>query len=444
MKFQEHNNQYLFRTSFGNLFGLRENDIIKIRNIRYAISERFQKPQALTYYSNELGIFAKTPACPQNISSLLEKMIGNTNLDDFEVEEATQFLSVFCPPNILTENKKQVIVWIHGGSYELGCGDVLTADPTSWVKEEDVIIVAVSYRLGIFGFLGGSESRPANLGLLDIIEALKWVKSNIANFGGNENNISIFGQSSGADAIAHIMIADGVEGLFKNVILQSAPLGLRDDRQKMNQEFLKKTEHFTSKTDMLEIVESYKKWAPSFFKYGLKSAMPFGIQYGYFPLCEEKIVLESWKSVAQKYNILIGVNDEETSFYLRNSEKPNRYIPKKIVDKAIRLTTEIIYGKPAQDFATHYANAGGNVFLFRIYSKINHDFAAAHAFDLPLLFGNENAWKLSGMVKNIPWNYIHENGMQLRKIWSEFAKTGSISSETKLPEILSLSKIKKS
>lgn len=106
MKFQEHNNQYLFRTSFGDLFGLRENDIIKIKNIRYAISERFQKPQALTYFSNELGIFAKTPACPQNISSLLEKMIGNTNLDDFEVEEATQFLSIFCPPNILTENKK--------------------------------------------------------------------------------------------------------------------------------------------------------------------------------------------------------------------------------------------------------------------------------------------------------------------------------------------------
>lgn len=121
----------------------------------------------------------------------------------------------------------------------------------------------------------------------------------------------------------------------------------------------------------------------------------------------------------------------------------NKYLPKKIINKAIRSTTEIIYGKPAKEFADHYAKAGGNTYLFRIFSKIDHHFSAAHAFDLPLLFGNENAWKQAGMLKNILWKYLHENGKQLRAIWAEFAKTGAVSEHTKRPEILSLIKIEK-
>ena len=334
-----------------------------------------------------------------------------------------------------------MIVWIHGGSYEIGCGDVETADPKDWVKEQNIIVICLSYRLGIFGFLGGTPDRPANLGLLDMIEGLKWVKNYIHYFGGNPDNITLFGQSSGGDAIAHLMISDGTEGLFKNVIIQSAPLGLREKRLKMNQEFFERTSHFTKESDMMEMIDSYKKVVPSFIKYGLKAAMPFGSQYGFPPLCSEDEALERWQKVAQKYNMLIGVNDEETAFYLRTSESLNKYAPKKIINKIIRSTTEIIYGKPAEEFAQNYAKAGGNVFLFRIYNKIGHHFSAAHAFDLPLLFGNEKAWKSAGMLKNIPWSYLHENGKQLRAIWAEFAKTGSISDLTKRPEILELRKI---
>ncbi len=73
-----------------------------------------------------------------------------TDLDSFEVEESTQYLSVFRPENFKENEKLPVLVWIHGGSYELGCGDLITADPTDWVKEQNIIIVSVSYRLGNF------------------------------------------------------------------------------------------------------------------------------------------------------------------------------------------------------------------------------------------------------------------------------------------------------
>jgi len=442
MKFQENTGTHLFKTSFGKVLGLKENGIIKAKSIRYAHSERFKKPIPVKPSVDEIIFPEKTPVCPQNISPLLEKMIGKTEIDNFDIDESTQYLSIYRPENLNENEKLPVLVWIHGGSYELGCGDLLTADPTDWVKDQNLIIITVSYRLGIFGFLGGSEKRPANLGLFDIIEALKWVKTYIADFGGNSENITLLGQSSGGDAIAHLMISDGVEGLFNRVIMHSAPLGLRQNRQKMTSEFLKKTGNLTADSDTFEMTQNYKNHLPSFVKYGLKAAMPFSTQYGFPPLCSENEAEKRWKESAGKYDVMIGINEEETAFYLRTSETMNRYLPKRLIDRAIRSTTEIIYGKPAKDFAENYAGAGGNVYLFRIHPRVkdNH-FMGAHAIDLPFIFGNEPAWKNAGILNNIPWKYIDENGKKLRSLWTEFAKTGKISDHSERPEILELRKV---
>lgn len=437
------NHIHIFQTPFGRITAFRENGILKAKNIRYAYSERFKKPIAIEPSASEITFPERTPVCPQNISPLLEKMIGKTNLDNFEVDESPQFVSVFRPENYIKNEKLSVIVWIHGGSYEIGCGDIPTADPTDWVKEQNVIVVTVSYRLGIFGFLGGSEEKPANLGLFDVIEGLKWIKNNIASFGGNSENITLFGQSSGGDLIAHLLLSEGIENLFKRVIIHSAPLGLRKNRQKMVAEFLKNTQIFNDKSDILEIIENYKNLTPSFLKYGLKAAMPFGTQYGFPPLCNEWDAEEKWKQKAKEIDVLIGLNDEETSFYLKTSDTINKYFPVKVLNRAIRTTTEIIYGKPAADFAKDFASAGGNIYLFRIYPrfKVFNYFLGAHAIDLPFIFGNESAWKNAGILKNIPWKYMDENGKKLRKLWTEFANTGKISDDSERPEILEVFKV---
>lgn len=437
----------VFETRFGRITALKEEGVFQIKSIRYAHSERFKKPVAVEATLSSIIISPeKTPVCPQALSPLVEKMIGATPVESFEPDESTQYLSV-TRPEIVSENEKlPVVVWIHGGSHEIGCGDLATADPAEWVKEQHIIVVTVSYRLGLFGFLGGDEKRPANLGLLDIIEALKWIKKYIADFGGDENNITLLGQSSGGDAIAHLMISEGVENLFQRLIIQSAPLGLRHKRQKMSAEFLKKTEVLKDETDVLKMMDEYKIFVPSVIKYGLKAAMPFGTQYGFFPLCKEEESVEMWKKNALKYDVLIGLNNDETAFYLKTSEALNKYFGKglglKIMDKTVEKTTEFIYGAPAKQFAENLADAGGNVYLFRIHSKLkdNH-IGAPHCIDLPLIFGNEAAWKSSELLKNIPWSRIHENGKKLRALWAEFARTGKIADTSERPEILELRKI---
>ncbi|MDN3691245.1 carboxylesterase family protein [Chryseobacterium tructae] len=437
---------HVFNTRFGAMTGWKEEGIIRVKSIRYARSERFQKPVPVDHFVFESRFEYKTPVCPQKLSPLVEKMIGATPVEEFEPEESTQYLSITRPENILENEKLPVVVWIHGGSHEIGCGDLPTANPAEWVQEQNIIVVTVSYRLGLFGFLGGDEKRPANLGLLDIIEALKWIKIHIAGFGGDQENVTLLGQSSGGDAIAHLMISEGVEGLFQRLIIQSAPLGLRYKRQKMSAEFLKKTEAIKDETDIYKMMDDYMEFVPSFMKYGLKAAMPFGTQYGYSPLCKEEDSVGKWRQNAKKYDVLIGLNNNETAFYLKTSEALNKYfgtgLGLKIMDKTVEKTTEFIYGIPARQFAENHAKGGGNIYLFRIYSKLKENpIGAPHCIDLPLIFGNESAWKSSEMLKNIPWERIHENGKKVRALWAEFARTGKISDSSERPEILELRKV---
>ena len=143
--------------------------------------------------------------------------------------------------------------------------------------------------------------------------------------------------------------------------------------------------------------------------------MPFGTQYGHFPLCKEEDSVEMWKKNAQKFDVLIGLNNDETAFYLKTSEALNKYFGKglglKIMDKTVEKNYSTDLWKSGKTVCPNLADAGGNVYLFRIHSKLkdNH-IGAPHCIDLPLIFGNESARKSSELLKDIPWSRIHENG----------------------------------
>ena len=433
---------HTFDTRFGKILALKDNGVIKAKSIRYARSERYKLPVLLDT-AESYGIAVKTPVCPQHISPLLERLIGKTDIENFQPDESSQFLTITRPEVFDEGEKLSVVIWIHGGSYEVGCGDLPTSDPSVWVKEQNIIVVAVSYRLGLFGFLGGNDHRPANLGLFDMIAALQWIRKYIADFGGDPGNITLFGQSSGGDAIAHLMISEGVEDLFHRVIIQSAPLGFRLKRQRMSSGFFNKTQFLNGESDVLKMVEAYQPFLPSALKFGLKASMPFCTQYGYPPLCREEESLDTWKKNAKKYDVLVGSNYDETAFYVKTAERGlYTYLHEKILNKIVRKTTAFIYEKPTQIFARNYKDGGGNIYHYRISSSLKDNYiGASHCLDLPLIFENKEAWKSSGLLKNVPWEYIQENGKKLRAVWAEFAKSGKISENSEKPEILELRKV---
>ncbi len=151
-------------------------------------------------------------------------MKGRTNPPD--MNEDCLYLNVWSN-NIGGKTKRPVMVWIHGGGLNRGWSSQDKYDGSAFANE-DVVFVSVNYRLGALGFLahpGLSKESPngvsGNYGFLDQIESLKWVQDNIANFGGDPDNVTIFGESAGGTSVAALCATPLAKGLFHRAIAQS-------------------------------------------------------------------------------------------------------------------------------------------------------------------------------------------------------------------------------
>ena len=120
------------------------------------------------------------------------------------------------------------MVWLHGGGYEAGSSQELPSyDGENLSRRGDVVVVSVNHRLNVFGYLnmaavGGEKySRSVNVGMLDIVAALQWVRDNVARFGGDPANVTVFGQSGGGAKVSTLMAMPAAKGLFHKAIVQS-------------------------------------------------------------------------------------------------------------------------------------------------------------------------------------------------------------------------------
>lgn len=144
-------------------------------------------------------------------------------------------LNVWTPG--LERTSRPVMVWIHGGGFTSGSGAEPVYDGAVLAKRGDTVVVTINYRLGAFGFLylgdvaGPDYAESGNLGLLDQVAALKWVRDNIAAFGGDPGNVTVFGESAGAMSACSLMGMPDARGLFHRVIAQSGALNMLHDRQ---------------------------------------------------------------------------------------------------------------------------------------------------------------------------------------------------------------------
>jgi para-nitrobenzyl esterase len=419
-----------FTLDAGVVIGRVDNDVIRALGIPYAKAARFAPPTQITQYEGLIKAFERAPAAPQLPPKLFDKLIGG---DDLPMDEDCQRLSVTAPADLRDDEKLPVMVWIHGGGNVATAGDSIQYDPRALVTEQRVIVVAVTYRLGMLGFLGDGTDVPANLGLLDSLTALRWIQDNIAAFGGDSNLVTIFGQSSGADVVAHLMISDGAGGLFQRVIIQSAPLSIYTGRRPaMTKAMLAavgKLPRDAPVEDILALQPVAEKAAKGF---GMATRMPFAMQYGFSPLPAESARDEAWQKAAKHIDVLIGCTAEETGILVALAPALGKVFQWPVIGKLARgliLTpsTRSMYGAPAQQFVARHREAGGHAYQYRMtWRPDNHGYGAAHLTDLALLFGTRQGWEGAALLGSTDWDDIAHRGRVVRSAWAEFARTGAV------------------
>ena len=209
-------------------------DVTVFRGIPYAAPPvgdlRWKRPQPVVKWKG-----VKVADTFSNICWQPGNAIGTFYGNEFYWKENTVqsedclYLNVWTPANAVGNQncKLPVAFWVHGGAYFNGYGHEITMDGDAWAKR-GVILVTINYRLGIFGFLAHPElsaetpdGTSGNYGTYDQVAALKWVHDNIAQFGGDPDNITILGQSAGAASIKNLVSSPLSKGMIKNAIIQS-------------------------------------------------------------------------------------------------------------------------------------------------------------------------------------------------------------------------------
>ncbi|WP_232548808.1 carboxylesterase family protein [Propioniciclava soli] len=421
----------VWTTPAGEIRGWTDRGVARATGIPYAKAGRHERPRPVTTLRRPFEATRWSPSCPQ-VPIKQPSVILPPTLQPQPVSEHCQNLSITLPIDASPSDRLPLMVWIHGGSYTTGAGDISIFDPYPLVMEQRVVVVSVTYRLGMFGYLGAEAWRPANLGLLDQVEALAWVHRNIASFGDNPGNVTLFGQSAGGDSVAHLMIAEGTRGLFQRAVIASAPFGLTLERAAMSAAMAEEASGIDEDSSADEIVAAQAHVEAAARPFGLRAAMPFGVQYGFDPLPAEGERDEAWSDVAHDVDVLVGWTAREVALFTDEVPALRRAgtvpgLGRGVREAAVRSLTEVVYGRGARAFGRRHHRAGGHGYQYVLdWGPPRNPYRAAHTIDLPLLFGDEDAWRGSAILAGSTWRDVDVAGRTVRGIWGDFARTGRL------------------
>ncbi|GAA1973573.1 carboxylesterase family protein [Isoptericola halotolerans] len=428
-------------TPLGSFAALRRDGAVRVRNIRYARADRFAPPEAVDPDPGESAALQRTLfACPQPPSAADE--VYGPQLTGATFTEDCLRLSITRPADLT--GPAPVLVWVHGGAYVSGAGDLPGYDPTALCREHGMVVVNVTYRLGALGFFGSPEApdgggrpggRTANLGLLDIVEALRWVHRHVAAFGGDPERVTVLGQSAGADLIAHVLGADGTEGLVQRAILQSAPFGIRGGRTEIHERMAGTVGDLDPTGAVEDVLDAQRRAAAAVAGMNDRSGMPFAPEYGRAPLPPEDELRATWRRRAPGTELLVTWMAQDGSAFVQLDPKGRALRAKPLVGPALfrlvsRRVTDALFRRGAKTFATDMADAGAAVVSAEITARpVGNPLGATHAVELGLLFPHTERWAEAPVVGPDGAAHLVEAGRELRAAWAEFATTGRLSTD---------------
>jgi len=427
----------------GTFSGYETENCIHIRGIRYAISERYGKPESYVY---DEGVHEcnKPAPCGIQLHSKNENFVMGIEFEKEEQEENCQYLSITMPKDVKSDSKLPVMVFIHGGSYRNGGCDIKFYNREPMVKEQHVISIGINYRLGVFGFLRDKDGKMANNGLLDIIEGLKWIKKNISSFGGDPDNITIYGQSAGGDAVRCVMLSEGTEDLYRRAIIQSDPIGTMNNREDMENKMLEELNQLPIDATIQQLKECQASIASHVTEKGNPKHMIFAPHFGIYPLPKSEDIPQRIQEIAPTHDLFIGNTAREISLFIGSNKLigglDGFFLTGWAIESVIKKIGNTIYHNPTDIFAKQYAEAGGKTYryLFSWGEKISF-VGASHMSDTVLLFGGSEVVGRD-MSMGLSEEELYEQGKPLREIWANFAKTGHLE-ELKVDGLIEIHKL---
>lgn len=358
-----------------------------------------------------------------------------------------------------------VMVFIHGGSFTGGSGAADVYNGSAFARQ-GVVSVSINYRLGVEGFLP-IPGAPTNLGLRDQMFALQWVQNNIAAFGGDKSNVTVFGESAGAMSVANLVVSPLAKGLFKRAIVQSGhgdmvrpiPVAQRLVNKVAKKLRVKPTlEGFASRS-IKDAIAALREVSRPTTSIDLRTAdgrePAFGLSR-FLPVYGDDVLPEHPMAALRNgaganVHVLIGANTEEMNLYFVPSgvrEKIGKFIANFAVKRAEPKAKEILkaYGidergkRPGYAFtaaltdlvfrlpARRYAQAHrGRTHVYEFAwrsTAYKGELGACHGMELPFVFDTLAA--ASGPRGLAGANPPQELASRINKIWAEFAKTGEL------------------
>lgn len=435
--------------------------VVAFKGIPYAQAptgqRRWRPPVPLVLAQDEMDATAFAPACMQSdynarwyADVAAAFGVEQVPVQTPTVSEDCLYLNIWSP-DLQPEQPLPVMVWIHGGSNKAGWAYEPNYLGMHLAKAENLVVVSINYRLGVFGFFDlpgrSADDADTNFALLDQIAALNWVQQHIAAFGGDPASVTLFGESAGAANIGYLMASPKAKGLFQRAISQSGAFQLLDLREKqdlteMGQQLQAALSPETDGIDglrklpaqqLLDFQESQLKDF-SFRARAGSAEMP--VNNGDF-FRTGKVVVD----------LLIGSNADEWYMYLSDDEvvlaKMLDALPGQLQAQAkaringldnVRaqdvLSTLQEMRCPGYFMAAQVAASGMQAWVYQ-FDRVRageggRALGAYHGAEIPYVFNSHDAWLSTAAAD-------HQLTQRMMRYWANFARTGNPNDES-LPE----------
>ncbi len=439
----------------GIIEGTIDDGIFSFKGIPYAKAERFMPSEPADAWSDTLSCKEYGPWA---------KQAENEGKSE---EGKGDFLANVWTAGISDNAKRPIMVWIHGGGFSVGSAN---ADPTDGVAmaKKGVVLVSINHRLDVMGFLdlssfGGKWKNSVNVGMLDIVNALKWVKLNAEAFGGDPENITIFGESGGGGKVGTLLCMPEAKGLFQKAIIQSGAkvnITTSEISQQLGCNVVKELGLTAETIEKIQTI-SYDTLLAASRKCQaeiLGARTPGSIKmWGFCPTADGATLLQQpytpgFSSLAHDIPIMIGTtfNELERKFYTdstltqtkadtmllqRYGDSSNEYVaafreayPEGSLADMLGIDSNIrTLSLAAADSKSSEGGAPVYVFLLKWVSDFDSEGSGCyHSLDIPLAFNNPYDERYQVREGDPKAASIAD---RMSNLWVSFAKTGIPSSE---------------